>query len=113
MQNHMEIVELLLSAPTIDINAKTIEGTTPLYLAVLKDSYDITKKLLQHNANVFITDNDGVTPLHVSAQHVHADLTRLIITANPDLNAGTMMIKMMMMLVFVINYHDDDRNRII
>jgi len=108
MQNHVEIVELLLSAPTIDINAKTLEGTTPLYLAVLKGSYDIAKKLLEHNADVFIADNDGVTPLHISAQHVHADLTRVILTANPDLNAGKMIMKMMM-LTILNNFNHDSK----
>ena len=92
MQNHMDIVDLLSSAPSININAITLEGMTPLYLAVWKGYYDIIQKLLEHNADVKIADNDGATPLHAASQHNNADITRLVLTANPDVNAGTAML---------------------
>jgi ankyrin repeat protein len=52
-----------------DINAITLNGSTPLHLAIASRKFNTVGILLQHGANVNIVDNHGLTPLHYFASH--------------------------------------------
>jgi hypothetical protein len=42
---------------------KQASGATPLHLSITQDTYDLTRLLLSHMANIEALDNDGLTPL--------------------------------------------------
>jgi ankyrin repeat protein len=51
-------------------NLQNEYGWSPLMIAVLTKNFQALKLLLQMNANVDLTDNDGVTPLMIAAGRV-------------------------------------------
>ncbi|CAH1406842.1 unnamed protein product [Nezara viridula] len=59
-QNIVPMVFTLLNCGG-DINARNVEGNTPLHFAVMVGHVDATSILLQYGANPFIENNDGMT----------------------------------------------------
>lgn len=57
----------VLVAAGADIEAKDINGRTPLHNAAFVGRDDIVTELLRMNASVFATDKQGRTPLHLAA----------------------------------------------
>lgn len=50
-----------------DPNLRSIEGRTVLHQAVYEQDLDTVMQLLIHAAEVNVTDNRGVCPLHLAA----------------------------------------------
>lgn len=71
---NVEIVKLLLKYP-LDINAKGIDGCTPLYYAIGKSDSNVAKILIDKGADVNIPDKDGNTPLMAAADMFDNDDT--------------------------------------
>ena len=46
------------------MNAQTPGGVAPLHRAAYCGHTEVVQLLLQHKANVMVTDSDGRTPLH-------------------------------------------------
>ena len=63
--NHMEIVQLLLAAPGIDITAANIDGETPMYVACRRNHPEIVRQLLTTDSGLNAATVDGRTHLHV------------------------------------------------
>jgi ankyrin repeat protein len=61
-----DVVELLLDHGT-DVNAPSLSAGYPLCLAVLKDRFNIMKKLIEFRADVKLADPELGTPLHCAA----------------------------------------------
>lgn len=60
----LEIVDLLLNHPKINVNITTIEGDTPLHLSVYQDSFEIINRLLAHkNTKLDVQNIEGETPI--------------------------------------------------
>lgn len=57
-----EKIQYILSL-TDDVNARNADGNTALYLCVLKNRRTIGEKLLEKNADIFLTNNKNNSPL--------------------------------------------------
>lgn len=55
-----------LVARGADVNARDVEGVTPLLLSIYRDRTAIALKLIAHGADVNATAKDGSTPLIMS-----------------------------------------------
>jgi ankyrin repeat protein len=62
-----------------DINAKTKDDMTPLYLASVNGHIECVQFLLDNNANINIQDNMGNTPLHGASYYGHKDVVQLLL----------------------------------
>ena len=58
-----ETVSYLLTLPQIKINAKDLDGQTPLILATLYGNTRIVRRLLMKGANRNIKNNEGQLPI--------------------------------------------------
>ncbi len=74
--NKLDIVTLLLKQPNISINLQDNDGNTPLMDLIKAMSYEMTannivicKLLLEHGADVTITNKDGKTALSMLKSH--------------------------------------------
>ena len=108
---HDALVELLLACRA-EINAKNNQGDTPLRLAVHGGCEDVAELLLTHHAEcdihdaaalgnlakvkallsrnsdlVFSEDNNGRTPLHISALLGNKETAEYLLAARADVNA--------------------------
>ncbi len=87
-KGHLTTVQALLSVPQIDINAKKPDGVTALIVATNKRKDDVVKALIDHGANVNITDNNGWTPLMFAAEKGHLTTVQALLSAPQiDINA--------------------------
>lgn len=62
----MTVVSELLKSGYKKIDVKNTTGQTALHIACTKGYKEITEMLIEHQANVEVRDEEGVTPLHVS-----------------------------------------------
>lgn len=83
-RGHLTIVQALLSAPQIDIDAKKIDGATALIVTAALDKDDVVKALIDHRANVNITDNYGWSPLMFAAEKGHLTIMQALLDKNAD-----------------------------
>mmetsp|Transcript_763 Transcript_763/g.1442 ORF Transcript_763/g.1442 Transcript_763/m.1442 type:complete len:608 (+) Transcript_763:41-1864(+) len=56
------------------INEKDVDGNTPLHVAAISGSEDITRTLLEHGADLDALDKQGLTPLHVCTKEGNVEL---------------------------------------
>lgn len=87
------IFELLLSKGA-NINAKNVNGLTPLHIAVRNRSLkiDFIKLLLKHKVNIDSVDEDGKTPFHLLCKNSWSDrkneeIIDILISAGADIDA--------------------------
>ena len=80
-KNEIENVKLLLNSG-ININASYI-GDTPLYIAVKKNNYEITKLLLEHNAK---PDNGFYSELYLAIKNKNEKIAQLLIEKKANVN---------------------------
>jgi ankyrin repeat protein len=84
---HFEIVQWLLSHGA-NPNNRGIEGSwTSLHAAAYFGRVEVSRLLLQYNADIYANTNEGWTPLHVAAQHEHVNVARLLLEHGADVNA--------------------------
>lgn len=77
----MNIVQLLLQMPTINVNAQNKNGETALILAS-EGNQNIVRLLLQHpKINMNIQDDTGSTALIVASKYGHEDIIQLLFEA--------------------------------
>ena len=89
---HLTTVQALLSAPGIDINAKSLIGKTALQTAADYGKYEFVKALINKGANINITDNAGVTPLISAAGWGHLTTVQALLSVpGIDMNAKSLM----------------------
>ncbi len=84
---YIEVVHYLITSGA-DVNAKLINGNTPLFNASLRGNRDhLIKLLLEHGAEVQHADNDGVTALF-NAVTIKKNLKtiKLLVEAGADVN---------------------------
>lgn len=64
-----KIIELLIKHGYVNINTPNAIGKTPLFQALSIGSEPIAELLIEHGANITITDRNSKTPLHLTAQY--------------------------------------------
>jgi len=57
---------------------KTLDGITPLHVAVVKSHHQIAIRLIAAGANVNAKDNDNETPLHVATMISNKSMVELL-----------------------------------
>lgn len=77
-----------LIAAKADVNAKSSDASTPLYIAAGKGHTTIVQALLAAGAQVNAGGFNGLTPLHSSAGGGHAETVKALVAAGADVNVG-------------------------
>ncbi|MDB5976819.1 MAG: hypothetical protein JWR07_3579, partial [Nevskia sp.] len=80
-------VSYLLEKRHANINARDLQGYTPLLNAIRKTSLNMVKYLVAHKANVNGTDSDGWTPVMTAAWMDDGDLVKLLVANKADMKA--------------------------
>src|SRR6516162_7280337 len=70
-----------------DVNARAVDGTSPLHQAVSGDHLDVADLLLKAGASVSGADRYGVTPLSLAALNGNASIIQRLLVAGADPNA--------------------------
>jgi len=87
LNNHREIVELLLSLQVIHIDQKGDEGMTALHLACRKGNLEVVRLLLDYNTNIEASTRHGITALHLAAKRGYASIVELLLKNGARINA--------------------------
>ncbi len=67
--------------------ARTVDGTTPLYVSAKIGNVEVVRALVEAGANVDqASTKRGATPLYISAQSGHAKVVRALLEAGADIN---------------------------
>ncbi|XP_061102121.1 cyclin-dependent kinase 4 inhibitor B [Conger conger] len=83
---NVELVELLLQADEVDVNAVNSFGRTPLQVMMM-GSTKVAKLLLDHEANPNVFDNStGATPLHDAAREGFLETVKMLIQFDADIS---------------------------
>ena len=72
---------LLLTDESIDLEYKSKQGRTPLYVASSLGYIDVVKALLEKGSNVNTQDKNGMSPIHSAAYNGDADIIDVLIAA--------------------------------
>ena len=85
-KSNLEIADLLLARPEIELNAQGASGVTVLMQYVGLNNEDMVRKVLDRGANVELQDSDGDTALHRAAQSGNVKILELLLAkgAKPD-----------------------------
>ncbi|KAF8819091.1 ankyrin repeat-containing protein, partial [Cardiosporidium cionae] len=62
-----------------DLNAKTLEGDTPLHLAIRHGSTEVALILIERNALLDVKNESKQTPLHLAVMEKAANLTNILL----------------------------------
>lgn len=85
-KSNLEIADLLLARPEIELNAQGASGVTVLMQYVGLNNEDMVRKVLDRGAQVELQDSDGDTALHRAAQSGNVKILELLLArgAKPD-----------------------------
>ncbi|RPA90207.1 hypothetical protein L873DRAFT_474825 [Choiromyces venosus 120613-1] len=85
-----KLVDLFIDLALAD-DTQDRTGRTALYEAVTHNaSLRIVKNLLQEDLNLDIMDNDDNTPLHLAAETLNTEVTKLLLQCGQNVNSRTM-----------------------
>ena len=73
-----------------NVNALTVNGETPLYIASRSNNIDIVKTLLNNNADVNIATNKGSTPIKVAYNDKYYELVNFLLENGAAADKETM-----------------------
>ncbi|KAI4715649.1 hypothetical protein E4T48_08189 [Aureobasidium sp. EXF-10727] len=79
--NKAGVIELLLTQPEVDKNARSHRGYTPLWWSVKGENAKSVMTLLAHDVHVDISDYRGSSPLIVAVQKNNQDIARMLLAA--------------------------------
>ncbi len=71
-----------------DVNAREVDGTTPLHWAAYNNDAAAVEILLKAGANPNTTNRYGVTPLSLACETGNAQIIERLLKAGADVNAG-------------------------
>lgn len=83
------VVDALINKGAI-VNAQTVNGETPLYIASCSNNIDIVKTLLKYNADVNIATNKGSTPITIACNNRYFDLANFLLQNGARADKETM-----------------------
>ena len=76
-QGEMDCVKVLVSSAHVDVNQTSIDGSSPLLVAVQNGSYDIGAFLIDHGADPNLANSKGWTPLYLAVKNRNPETTAL------------------------------------
>jgi ankyrin repeat protein len=86
-EGYLEVVKQHLAASP-NVNAKDVNGSTPLYIAAGRGHKEVAALLIANGADVNAKTNKyGWTPLHRAASEGHKEIVELLIAKGADVNA--------------------------
>ncbi len=80
------MLDVLLAAPKINLNAASNSGATPLFLAA---NVTVAKKLVEKGASVIAKDKENATPLHYFAANGRKDMVEFVLAKLAELKNST------------------------
>jgi len=83
---HKEIFELLLTKGA-DVNARTANGLTVFFAAILGSNKEVVELLIANGADVSAKNEEGWTALHFAVSGGHNEVAELLIAKGVDVNA--------------------------
>ncbi|KAK1936142.1 ankyrin repeat containing protein [Babesia divergens] len=83
-ENHLGLLQMLLTEKPWLLSARTSEGLTALHIAADRGHLSIAKCLISHGADVNAVDNHGETPLFAAMEAQHHDMVALLQKAAGD-----------------------------
>lgn len=91
---YTEIVEMLLAVKDIDINAKNIEGETPLMTASRHGLEDMVRLLLEKNADVWAKNHSGATARKLNLKTARVQYPGLLKTSISEILEKEMQVRL-------------------
>ena len=89
-KGNLNVVQILLAAPNIEVHKTNIDGATPLHTAAQNGHTSVVQALLEKNAEIDKCNAYGSTALIVAAHlgRLEAVQTLLLAGANPDITTN-------------------------
>ncbi|XP_076083583.1 uncharacterized protein LOC143054461 [Mytilus galloprovincialis] len=84
LQNALPHVADYISKKSIDYVFDVDAGSSPLHIACFMGRLDVVRCLLDYNANINMTKEDGITPLFYACEVGHEDLVLLLLEKGAD-----------------------------
>ncbi|CAH8651679.1 unnamed protein product [Heterobilharzia americana] len=88
-KNDVHAANLLLNNTEINVDHASASGFTALHIAAHYGNVNITKLLIERNANVNYQAKNYITPLHVAAKWGKKEVVNELIQADAEVNAQT------------------------
>ncbi len=77
---HYEVARyLILKGADVNKSLNNSLGICPLHLAVANNNLDIVRMLIEHNVQINVQQNSGVSALHYAAKHGDAEMLILLL----------------------------------
>lgn len=86
LRGETKSIEMMLKLGA-DVNARDVQGKTPLHDACIKGHSETVRLLLDHGANIGARDKNGVTPLHDAALGGAPVVVKLLLDRKADAQA--------------------------
>lgn len=86
-KNHMDIVNMLLDNPSIDINIADSDGFTPVIYAINNNKLELVKKLVDKGAVLYLSRKADYFPLALAqslSPRVNDDVFKYMLTLSPE-----------------------------
>lgn len=82
-----KILEIDPELKEIDVNYTYIKGLPPLHIAIMANSLNIARLLIEKGADPNIKTEDGTSPLHVAIAKGNLEIVKLLIEYGADVNS--------------------------
>ncbi|XP_067660904.1 ankyrin repeat domain-containing protein 50-like [Haliotis asinina] len=79
---HFDVVKYVLSLNSVDINSRGWKGRTPVMVGAKHGHKEVVKLLVNHGANVLLSDKRGDNILHLVCFAGHSDVVKYILSLN-------------------------------
>ena len=85
-RKNIEISELILTSPILDISYQDINGNSYLHLAIIKQLENIIRLLIKKGININLQNNEGNTALHYAYNTGDIKYIAILVENKADLN---------------------------
>jgi uncharacterized protein len=84
LEGHTDVIQELLKAPRIFVNAKDQQGNTAVLLAAQRGHAEAVDALIAGKADLNLDNNDGMTALMYAAQNGYLRIVQALVKAGAD-----------------------------
>jgi hypothetical protein len=79
VNDHLKILECLITEGHADVNVRNIHGTTPLHIAAVNNDTDMGELLIKNKADIHALARQQFTPLHLAASYGSQQFIELLL----------------------------------